>query len=69
MSSVSYSSIQLQLETPIPFLESLMGKYVFVKLKWGWELKGILQARDAYMNLLLLHAEEYINGEGKGELG
>jgi small nuclear ribonucleoprotein (snRNP)-like protein len=33
-----------------------MGKYVFVKLKWGWELKGILQARDAYMNLLLLHA-------------
>ena len=46
-----------------------MGKIVLVKLKWGWELKGILQSRDAYMNLLLLHAEEIINGEGKGELG
>ena len=45
--------MKLALETPIPFLESLMGKAVLLKLKWGWELKGVLQSRDAHMNLLV----------------
>jgi len=72
-STVSAPLIKLALETPIPFLESLMGKPVLLKLKWGWELKGVLQSRDAYMNLLvrtvfiqLLHTEEWVNGENKG---
>jgi small nuclear ribonucleoprotein F len=45
-------------------------------LKWGWELRGILQSKDEYMNLLvrnrlkqLTNAEEVVNGESKGELG
>ena len=36
---------------PIPFLESLKGKLINVKLKWGHEYKGILLNYDNYMNL------------------
>lgn len=25
-----------------------------VQLKWGWELQGILQSKDEYMNLLVI---------------
>ena len=35
---------------PIPFLKSLIGKEVIVKLKWGQEYKGTLMAFDKYMN-------------------
>ena len=73
---VQYPSIQLQMENPEPFLQDLHGKVISVMLKWGWELRGILQSKDEYMNLLvtrtsiqLTNAEEVVNGESKGELG
>lgn len=54
---------------PEPFLLGLHGKVVCVQLKWGWELRGILQSKDEYMNLLvfflitqLANAEEVVNG-------
>lgn len=39
---------------PEPFLLGLHGKVVCVQLKWGWELRGILQSKDEYMNLLVI---------------
>ncbi len=38
--------MQLQMENPEPFLLELHGKVVSVMLKWGWELRGILQSKD-----------------------
>lgn len=55
---------------PKPFLKDLIGKPVSVRLKWnGTEYRGELAAVDAYMNLQIDKAVEYINGESKGELG
>ena len=42
---------------PKPFLASLTGQEVLVKLKWGMEYKGLLVAVDAYMNLQLSNTE------------
>lgn len=36
---------------PKPFLQSLTGKTVNVKLKWGLEYRGFLVSTDGYMNL------------------
>ena len=65
----SHNDTQLQMENPEPFLQDLHGKVISVMLKWGWELRGILQSKDEYMNLLvnilvvqLTNAEEVVNG-------
>lgn len=39
---------------PKPFLNSLTGKPVIVKLKWGHEYKGYLVSVDGYMNLQVI---------------
>ena len=39
---------------PKPFLNSLTGKPVMVKLKWGHEYKGYLVSVDGYMNLQVM---------------
>lgn len=62
---------------PRPFLDEVTGRWVSVKLKWGWELRGILKSSDAYMNLhvfiiyifKILNSEEWVNGENRGSLG
>ncbi|KAJ8928167.1 hypothetical protein NQ314_019294 [Rhamnusium bicolor] len=54
---------------PKPFLNSLTGKAVMVKLKWGHEYKGYLVSVDGYMNLQLANTEEYIDGNPTGNLG
>ena len=54
---------------PKPFLNDLTGKKVMVKLKWGMEYARTLASVDAYMNVQLLSAEEYVDGELAGELG
>ena len=54
---------------PKPFPNDLTGKKVMVKLKWGMSYAGTLASTDAYMNVQLLNAEEYIDGEMAGELG
>merc|ERR1712037_515684 len=54
---------------PKPFLESLTGKPVVVKLKWGMEYRGYLSSVDSYMNLQVADAAEYINGTYEGKLG
>jgi small nuclear ribonucleoprotein F len=54
---------------PKPFLASLTGNPVVVKLKWGMEYRGTLLAADAYMNLQLANTEEYVHGELAGNLG
>ena len=47
----------------------MIGKVVRVRLKWGMEYQGKLNSSDAYMNLHLLKAEEYMDGELAGFLG
>ncbi|EEB07739.2 Sm snRNP core protein Smf1 [Schizosaccharomyces japonicus yFS275] len=54
---------------PKPFLQGLTGKPVLIRLKWGQEYKGTLQSIDSYMNLQLMDAEEWIDGESTGQLG
>ncbi|XP_017772143.1 PREDICTED: small nuclear ribonucleoprotein F [Nicrophorus vespilloides] len=54
---------------PKPFLNSLTGKPVMVKLKWGHEYKGYLVSVDGYMNLQLANTEEFIDGAVTGNLG
>ena len=54
---------------PKPFLASLTGKKVAVKLKWGMEYRGFLVSTDAYMNLQLASTEEFVDGECQGALG
>jgi len=54
---------------PKPFLNSLTGKPVSVKLKWGQVYKGYLVSVDGYMNLQLAETEEYVNGNCTGNLG
>ncbi|XP_075978714.1 small ribonucleoprotein particle protein SmF [Anticarsia gemmatalis] len=54
---------------PKPFLNSLTGKSVLVKLKWGHEYKGLLVSADGYMNLQLANTEEIVDGACTGNLG
>merc|ERR1712228_405241 len=54
---------------PKPFLNSLVGKPVMVKLKWGHEYKGFLVSVDGYMNMQLAQSEEFIDGTCTGSLG
>ena len=51
------------------FLNDLIGKAVIVKLKWGMEYHGTLQARDTYMNFQLADAEEWQHGACNGKVG
>lgn len=53
---------------PKPFLNSLTGKAVMVKLKWGHEYKGYLVSVDGYMNIQLANTEEYIDGQVAGNI-
>ncbi|KAJ2738708.1 Manganese transporter smf1 [Coemansia sp. BCRC 34301] len=53
---------------PRPFLQSLIGKPVISRLKWGQEYKGLLASIDSYMNLQLVNAEEFQDGNSMGEL-
>lgn len=52
---------------PKPFLNSLTGKAVLVKLKWGHEYKGYLVSVDGYMNLQLANTEEHVDGNCTGK--
>lgn len=56
-------------ENPKPFLNELCGKRVVAKLKWGMEYQGMLKSTDAYMNLHLLEADEWVNGEFRDKIG
>ncbi|KAJ3019717.1 UNVERIFIED_CONTAM: hypothetical protein HDU68_010557 [Siphonaria sp. JEL0065] len=54
---------------PKPFLNSLTGKPVLIKLKWGQEYKGFMTSVDSYMNVQLANAEEFVDGASTGVLG
>jgi len=42
---------------PKPFLNSMVGKKVVVKLKWGNRFRGTLISTDDWMNLHLIKTE------------
>ena len=66
---IQVSSAMAAVVNPKPFLNSLLGKVVMIKLKWGHEYKGYLVSTDGYMNLQLAQAEEFIDGASTGSLG
>ncbi|KAJ1720102.1 hypothetical protein LPJ53_005226, partial [Coemansia erecta] len=47
---------------------SLIGKPVAARLKWGQEYHGQLVSLDSYMNMQLVNAEEFQDGNSTGEL-
>ncbi|KAF2460936.1 putative small nuclear ribonucleoprotein polypeptide F [Lineolata rhizophorae] len=51
---------------PRPFLNSLVGGPIHIKLKWGHEYTGRLVAVDSYMNVLLQGTVEHLK-DGKSE--
>eukprot|EP00924_Labyrinthula_sp_SR-Ha-C_P008751 snap_masked-scaffold_2-processed-gene-1.16-mRNA-1 protein AED:0.43 eAED:0.43 QI:0/-1/0/1/-1/1/1/0/75 len=59
----------MELLNPKPFLASLVGKSVVVKLKWGREYKGLLISTDQFMNVQLGSTQEFINGNFEGQFG
>ena len=56
-------------ERPIDALDKAKGKKVYVKLKNGEEITGVLRALDLHLNLWLDDAEVSKNGENKVKLG
>lgn len=51
-------------------LQSLVNEDVIVRLKWrGMEYHGRLVSIDAYMNVQLAGAEEFVDGKSEGTLG
>ena len=56
-------------ERPIDALDKAKGKKVYVKLKNGEEITGMLRALDLHLNLWLDDAEVSKNGENKVKLG
>ncbi|KFM61279.1 putative small nuclear ribonucleoprotein F, partial [Stegodyphus mimosarum] len=54
---------------PKPFLTSLTGKRVCVKLKWGMEYIGILVTSDQYMNLELGNCIELLEDQTISKIG
>jgi small nuclear ribonucleoprotein F len=55
---------------PRPFLQGLIGQYIYVRLKWGeTEYKGKFVSTDSYMNIQLSDAEEHIPHEDPTKLG
>ncbi|GFR05463.1 small nuclear ribonucleoprotein F [Trichonephila clavata] len=62
------STVSVPIVNPKPFLRSLVGKWVNVKLKWGLEYRGRLVISDVYMNLQLELVEEYTEKEVHGRM-
>ena len=54
---------------PKPFLNSLIGKPVIVRLKWGREYKGYLVSTDNFMNFQLANTQEFYEGKYEGDIG
>lgn len=56
-------------KNPKPFLNTLIGKFVIVKLKWGQEYRGDLVSTDEYLNVQLVNCKEFIRGKFVDALG
>mmetsp|Transcript_32320 Transcript_32320/g.44398 ORF Transcript_32320/g.44398 Transcript_32320/m.44398 type:complete len:83 (+) Transcript_32320:49-297(+) len=54
---------------PKPFLKSLIGKRVIIRLKWGMQYVGHLISTDEYMNIHLTECSEYIGNALQGYVG
>lgn len=56
-------------DRPIDALDRAKGKKVFIKLKNGEEVTGILKALDLHLNLWVDEAETSKAGEAKVKMG
>lgn len=63
-------ALDIKTLNPRPFLHSLKGKKVVVRLKWdATEYRGTLTSVDSYMNVQLNDADEFVGGKLKGTVG
>jgi small nuclear ribonucleoprotein F len=53
--------------TPGSFMQSLIGKRVVVKSKWGTQYFAKLVSTDSFMNLLLADCVEHTRGDAADE--
>ena len=51
------------------FLESLIGKQICIRLKWGNEFIGTAISMDSYMNIHLDKCTEQLEGQESSYLG
>lgn len=56
-------------DRPIDALDRAKGKKVFVKLKNGEDVTGVLKALDLHLNLWIDEAEISKNGDNKVKMG
>ncbi len=56
-------------DRPIDALDRAKGKKVFIKLKNGEEVTGVLKALDLHLNLWVDEAEISKNGNNKVKMG
>ncbi len=56
-------------DRPIDALDRAKGKKVYIKLKNGEEVTGILKALDLHLNLWVDEAEISKNGDNKVKMG
>jgi small nuclear ribonucleoprotein len=56
-------------DRPIDALDRAKGKKVFIKLKNGEEVTGVLKALDLHLNLWVDEAEVSVGAEGKMKMG
>lgn len=54
---------------PLDILEKVLNSRVVVKLRGGRELRGILEAYDLHLNLVVVDAEEVEGEEPRRRLG
>ncbi|ORX65962.1 U6 snRNA-associated Sm-like protein LSm6 [Linderina pennispora] len=62
-------SEQVAKKSPTDFLNSILGRRVFVRLNSGIDYKGVLACLDGYMNIALEQTEEYVDGELRNRYG
>ncbi|GFY69638.1 small nuclear ribonucleoprotein F [Trichonephila inaurata madagascariensis] len=65
---IAAMSAMKNIVNPRPFMKSLIGKWVNVKLKWGLDYRARLALFDGYMNVELELVEEVLLGEVHGRL-
>ncbi|GFT01576.1 hypothetical protein TNCV_4204421 [Trichonephila clavipes] len=65
---IAAMSAMKNIVNPKPFMKSLIGKWVNVKLKWGLEYRARLALFDAYMNVELELVQEVVEEIVEGHL-
>ena len=59
----------MKIQKPFDLLGQSIGNQVLVQMKGNKQIRGVLQAFDQHMNIVLSDAEELEEGEVKAKIG